>query len=230
MDRHSEADVTDDQEPGGSPADRGGWPESVAYDLERDPIRVRDPVAETLGVCRPGQPFEISYADVVKLAGHSCPATAGSYRIAEAGLDALYPDSTPVRGDVSVLARGPPDDHRYGVTSRVVSYVTGAEDERGFDGLAGGFGGRREHLQYEDSPTTPITYVLERADTGQSATVEYHLDDLPPLGEARSLLPAVVDGTVTDAERVAFLEAWHDRVRTALSGDQYVSVVLEAAD
>lgn len=243
----------------GSPAHAGtvpgaydatdGWPDSVDYGLDLDPIRVRDPVADVLGVTRPGQAFEVSYADVVKLAGHSCPAAAGGFRIAAAGLAALYPDSVPVRSDVTVHARGPPDDQRYGVTSRILSYVTGATDERGFGGLAGGFGNRRNRLVFDDATGEetddpagdaetdsdtpedtegdgpgPITYVLERTDTGRRVEVRYHVGDLPPLGDARAHLPALVEGTASDDQRETFLDAWHARVRAALGDDRYLSV------
>ncbi len=226
-----------------------GWPESVDYGLDLDPIRVRDPVADVLGVTRPGQTFEVSYADVVKLAGHSCPAAAGGFRIAAAGLAALYPDSVPVRSDVTVHARGAPDDQRYGVTSRILSYVTGATDERGFGGLAGGFGNRRNLLVFDgaagdemDDPADdeetardtsadaegdgpgPITYVLERTDTDRRVEVRYRVGDLPPLGDARAHLPALVEGTASDDQREAFLDAWHARVRAALGDDRYVAV------
>ncbi len=67
--------------------DRTDW--NVDYDI--DPIRLRDPAAEALAVLEPGDPIVITYADVVKAAGHSCPTAAGAYRIAKAGLEASTP-------------------------------------------------------------------------------------------------------------------------------------------
>jgi|GEM_PF-3207683 len=52
---------------------------AVEYDIE--PIEIRDPVAEALAVLEPGEPFVVTYEDVVKTAGHSCPTAAGAYRI-----------------------------------------------------------------------------------------------------------------------------------------------------
>jgi len=82
---------------------RTNW--QVDYDV--DPIEIRDPVAEALGVLEPGDPFVISYRDAVKEAGHSCPTASGAYRIVQLGLDALYPDNHPVRSEVEVQAAGP---------------------------------------------------------------------------------------------------------------------------
>ena len=56
---------------------------AVEYDAE--PIRIRDPVAEALGVLEDGDPFVITYEDVVKAAGHSCPTASGAFRIAQLG-------------------------------------------------------------------------------------------------------------------------------------------------
>ncbi|MDG5778312.1 hypothetical protein VB773_11825 [Haloarculaceae archaeon H-GB2-1] len=84
-----------------SNTDRQHW--TVDYD-HVEPIRIRDPVAETLTVLEPGQPFVVSYENVVKAAGHSCPTAAGAFRITQVGLDALYPDTDPVRSEVAVTA------------------------------------------------------------------------------------------------------------------------------
>lgn len=103
-----------------------------------EPIRIRDPVAEALGVLAPGDPFVLTYRDVVQAAGHSCPTAAGAYRIAQVGLDALYAGDLPVRSQVEVLVGGPEDDTQHGVTGRLLSYATGAAGDDGFGGLAGG--------------------------------------------------------------------------------------------
>lgn len=200
---------------------------SVSYDVE--PLRVRDPVAETLGVLAPGDPFVVGYRDVVAAAGHSCPTAAGAFRIAAAGLDALYPDALPVRGEVRVHVGGPRDETRPGVTGRLLSSVTGAAEEDGFAGLAGGFGDRRDLLSFgavdrddsrgADDGADDLTVAFRREDDGRSVDVTYRVGDLPRLGPAREHLPAVVDGTAGDEERRTFRTAWHDRVRTVLHSE-----------
>ena len=37
-----------------------------------------------------------------KLAGHSCPAVSGAYKVTEKALKALYGSETPMRGGISV--------------------------------------------------------------------------------------------------------------------------------
>lgn len=199
---------------------RTNW--NVEYDVE--PIRLRDPAAEALAVLEPGDPFVVTYADVVKIAGHSCPTAAGAYRIAQAGLEALYPDELPVRGDVAVLAGGPRDDPAYGVTARLISYVTGAAGEDGFAGLAGGYGGRKDLLRYGAIGTDGVAFEFTRTDTEETVRVTYHVEAVPSGGPATGTLPKLIDGAATDDERAAFAEAWHGRVEAVLQGDRYVSV------
>lgn len=195
---------------------------SVEYDV--DPIRIRDPVAEALAVLEPEQPFVITYEDVVKAAGHSCPTAAGGFRIAQLGLAALYPDSAPVRSDIEVHAGGPKEDPSYGVLARLISYVTGAAEEDGFGGLAGGYGDRRNSLYFGDSDGPEPTFVFVRTDTDEAVRVTYHVSEVPDAGEAVEYLPKLVQGTATTEERDAFREAWHDRVRTVLADDGLFTV------
>lgn len=197
----------------------------VAYEGV-EPIRIRDPVAETLAVLDPGDPFVVTYRDLVTVAGHSCPTAAGAFRIAQLGLDALYPDpdELPVRSEVAVTAGGPRSDITYGVTSRLVSYVTGAAAEDGFSGLAGGYGGRKGLLSFTTFDTADVAFEFTRTDVGESVRVTYHVGDVPPAGVASEYLPKLVDGTATDEEREAFAEAWHGRVETVLTEDDLFSV------
>jgi formylmethanofuran dehydrogenase subunit E len=191
-----------------------------------EPIRIRDPVAEALTVLKPGEPFVISYADVVKVAGHSCPTAAGAFRIAQLGLAELYPNSDeyPVRGDIDLTAGGPKSDATYGVMSRIVSYITGAAEEDGFDGLAGGYGNRRDHLHFDVTDAADPTFTFERTDTDDAVQVTYHVRDLPSAGPATQNLKKLIDGTATDEERTVFAEAWHGRVRRVLTDDDLFTI------
>ena len=207
----------------------------IDHDVE--PVRIHDPVAEALAVLAPGDPFVVSYRDVVKAAGHSCPTAAGAFRIAQLGLAALYPEEHPVRGEIEVTAGGPKDDPAYGVMARLISYVTGAAEADGFGGLAGGYGGRKDRLRFDglddweghdevDGPGP--TFEFRRTDTGRTVRVTYHVGDVPDAGPATTYLPKLIDGTATDEERAAFAEAWHDRVERVLTDDALFSVeVLE---
>lgn len=199
--------------------------DAIAIDERYDDvetIRVRDPVAEVLGVRASDEPFEITYGDVVKAAGHSCPTAAGAFRIAGLGLDALYPDTLPVRGDIWVRVGGPRDETAYGVTGRLLSYVTGAAGEDGFGGLPGGFGARRGLLTYESVEGTGVTVELANADA--AVAVSYDVASVPPLGEAKRHLPDVVDGSADPAALDEFRTAWHRRVDAVMDNDDYFDV------
>ncbi|WP_123538438.1 hypothetical protein [Halosimplex salinum] len=197
-----------------------------AVDYDADPIAIRDPVAEALGVLDPGDPFVVTYEDAVKAAGHSCPTAAGAYRIVQTGLDALYPDDHPVRSDIEVRVAGPRDDATYGVMGRIVSYVTGAAEDDGFGGLAGGYGGRRDLLTFDafepDSPDP--TFRFRRTDTDETVEVSYHVRDVPDGGPAVGHLQRILDGSASEEQRSAFAEAWHRRVRVVLTRDALFTV------
>jgi hypothetical protein len=196
----------------------------VNYDV--DPIEIRDPVAEALGVLEPGDPFVITYRDAVKEAGHSCPTASGAYRIVQFGLDALYADVHPVRSEIEVQAAGPRDDAAYGVMSRIISFVTGATEDDGFGGLAGGYGGRRDLLRFDafDSETPDPTFRFRRTDTDDTVAVTYHVGDVPDGGPATGNLQGILDGSASDQQREAFADAWHRRVQVVLADDSLFTV------
>jgi hypothetical protein len=189
-----------------------------------EPIRIRDPVAEALAVLEPGEPFVISYRDVITEAGHSCPTASGAFRITQQGLAALYPDEYPVRSEIEVTMGGPKSDPTYGVMSRIVSFITGAAEEDGFGGLSGGHGGRTNLLEFGDLDGDGPTVELERTDTGEAVRVTYHVGEVPGAGPATQHLEKLIAGTATAAERSAFAEAWHARVETVLTDDELFTV------
>ncbi|WP_336328630.1 hypothetical protein [Halovenus sp. HT40] len=197
---------------------------AVEYDVE--PIRIRDPVAEALAVLEPGDPFVVTYQDVVKAAGHSCPTASGAYRITQLGLDALYPDDLPVRSEVEVLAAGPRDDATYGIMGRLISIVTGAAQEDGFGGLAGGLGNRQNMLTFDAfaPDSADPTFRFRRTDTDKTVEVTYHVGDVPDGGPALGNLQQIIDGTASEEDRELFAEAWHGRVRAVLSDDSLFTV------
>ncbi|WP_251330646.1 hypothetical protein [Haloplanus pelagicus] len=201
---------------------RTNW--QVDYDV--DPVEIRDPVAEALGVLEPGDPFVITYRDAVKEAGHSCPTASGAYRIVQFGLDALYPDDYPVRSEIEVQAAGPRDDAAYGVMSRIISYVTGAAKDDGFGGLAGGYGGRRDLLRFDafDPDTAEPTFRFRRTDTDEIVEVVYHVSEIPDGGPATGNLQRILDGSANEQQRDTFADAWHRRVQIVLMDDSLFTV------
>lgn len=92
-------------------------------------IRLRDPLADFLGASTDGI-LEYEYADVVKLAGHSCPTVASAYLMARAALSALFPGTLAERGAVRVAMPQPAHEGVSGVMGNVISFVTGAAGDR----------------------------------------------------------------------------------------------------
>ncbi|HAP66366.1 MAG TPA: hypothetical protein DCQ99_00795, partial [Nitrospinae bacterium] len=73
-------------------------------------IVLTDPLAYTLGATEKEGQLVFKYADAVKLAGHSCAAVSGAYKITAKALKALYGKDTPVRGNIKVTIKGGPTD------------------------------------------------------------------------------------------------------------------------
>ncbi|MFC6872761.1 hypothetical protein [Halobellus marinus] len=209
-----------------TPTDANRTDSNIAVEHDVEPIRIRDPVAEALAVLDPGDPFIVTYADVVKAAGHSCPTASGAYRIVQLDLDALYPDDLPVRSEVEVLAAGPRDDATYGVMGRLISFVTGAAQEDGFGGLAGGYGDRQNMLTFDafDPESADPTFRFRRTDTDEAVEVTYHVGDVPDGGPALGNLQQIIDGTASEDDRELFADVWHGRVQSVLSDDSLFTV------
>lgn len=176
------------------------------------PITLRDPLAELLGAADGGL-IEYGFADAVRLAGHSCPTVAGAWLTSVRALRALYGDETPVRGNIAVSLHEPVDAGVAGVIASVATLLTGAAGEGGFKGL-GGQHVRRGLLRFGVSGSLGMTF--SRLDTNATVNGIFRPNSIaadPRLGE---LLPAVVHGSATPAERKLFGELWQDRVKRIL--------------
>ena len=64
-------------------------------------IKLQDDLASFLGAFEDGV-IEFSYLDIVKSAGHSCPTVLGAYLMTLEGLEALYENEIPKRGEIIV--------------------------------------------------------------------------------------------------------------------------------
>ena len=137
-------------------------------DIEK--IVVYDDLCQFLGVNDDGI-LEISYVDIVKSAGHSCGTVAGAYLIALKGLQALYGDETPKRGEIKVEIQKAPRDDNAGVVGSVLSNITGATKDDGFGGIPTGKYNRRDLLFYEADIDADV--CLTRLDTGEKVCVNY---------------------------------------------------------
>lgn len=173
-------------------------------------ITLRDPLAELLGAA-PGGLLSYSYADAVKLAGHSCPTVAGAWRAICDALRALYGEEPPVRGAVRVELRGLAHEGTLGVVAALAGFITGAAGEGGFKGIAGHFA-RRGLLVFGAPIDADLRFT--RLDTG--ASVEANLPAAPPDDDIKRLLRGALVPGAPAAHREAFARAWQQRVAQVL--------------
>jgi hypothetical protein len=175
-------------------------------------IALRDPLARFLGAAEDGV-IEYTYADVVKLAGHSCPTVASAYLMTRGALRALYAHGLPERGGIRVDLRGDRPEGVTGVVANVASFLTGATQDTGFKGIGGRFD-RRNLLFFGVDIPGQIRFT--RVDTGAAATASARLDRVPADPRIVALMPRCVAGTATADEAELFRSLWQDRVRTLL--------------
>ena len=172
-------------------------------------ITMRDPLARVLGAAEEGV-LEYTYADAVKLAGHSCPTVASAYLMTRAAMRALYPDALPERGAIRVELRGERCEGVTGVVANVASFLTGATQDSGFKGIGGHFD-RRDLLFFGVDIQGQIRFT--RVDTGDAAIVSARLDRVPPDPRIVALMPRCIAGAATADEEALFQSLWQDRVR-----------------
>jgi formylmethanofuran dehydrogenase subunit E len=175
-------------------------------------ITVRDPLADFLGAAQDGV-VEYTYADAVKLAGHSCPTVASAFLMTRAALAALYPGALPERGGVRVELPNPVDEGVSGVVGNVVGLITGAAGEAGFHGIGARFD-RRGLLAFGVAGRGQLR--MSRADSGAAVSVSARTDLVPGDPRLGGLLRRCVTGDATPAEAAQFRSLWQDRVRRLL--------------
>lgn len=182
---------------------------------EAPEIRVKDPLAYILGAMEADGVLVYKYADVVKMAGHSCISVAGAYMVTVKALKALYPEELPVRGDISVTIKGGATDLAYGPMAQVISLITGAAGETGFAGLGRKFGRQNKMVFDKDDPQYN-TFIFRRDDTGKTVKVIYNPQGLPQNPLMGSLMPLVVNGQASKEERAQFVSLWQGNVKKVL--------------
>ncbi|HET9031436.1 MAG TPA: hypothetical protein VFN25_00890 [Dokdonella sp.] len=176
-------------------------------------VQTFDPLAKLLGASADGF-LDYCYADVVRLAGHSCPTVAGAFLTGRAALRALYPDGRAERGMVEVSMPAPPHHGTTGVVAQVLTLLTGAAAENGFQGL-GGRHARDGLMSFAASPESDAI-GFRRRDTGDSVTVELNTAPVPGDPQMRPLIMAILQDSASDAQKQEFARIWQDRVRRLL--------------
>ncbi len=176
-------------------------------------VKTFDPLARLLGAADGGL-LDYSYADAVRLAGHSCPTVAGAFLMGRAALQALYPDGPAERGMIEVLMPAPADHGTTGVVAQVLTLLTGAAAENGFQGLGGRYA-RNGLLRFAGHPESSAI-GFRRLDTDERVSVEHDTAPVPGDPRMRELLPAVVQDSASAEQKQEFATVWQDRVRRML--------------
>ncbi len=175
-------------------------------------ITLYDGLSEILGTFQDGT-IKITYLEIVKMAGHSCPTVAGAYLMTLRALKALYPDTLPVRGEIKVSFKEASSEGVAGVIAQVISNITGATDTTGFKGL----GGKHSRIGLMNfNSDIDASARFERIDTGKKVDVYYNHSSIPGDPRMQELMPKVIGGVASSEERELFGELWQERVRKIL--------------
>ena len=204
------------------------WKQSFFDEVEE--IRLKDPLAVVLGAMDEEEEIVFKYADIVKMAGHSCPSVSGAYKLTALALKALYGDEIPVRGDIAVTVKGGIEDLTYGPMSQVITLITGASGETGFKGLGGGLYGRYRLLSFDEENLEANVFVFERRDNGKKAKVSFNPGVLPANPRIGELIGDVISGSAGKEERDEFHSLWQGKVKTILMDDKKYAGLFEVSE
>jgi len=186
-------------------------------------IQLKDPLSQVLGAFEAGE-YEISYLEVVKAAGHSCPTVAGAYIIAQEAFKVLYPEGRAVRGAIKVEFEEDLEDGVAGVIANVISQITGATDKSGFKGLQGQFA---RHSLMHFNANIDASARFTRVDNGKSVDVTYNPGSVMPDPQMMPLMQKLSSGEATPEDVKAFGALWQDRVKRIFENLSEVVEVVE---
>lgn len=172
-------------------------------------VETFDPLAKLLGASSDGR-LDYTYADAVRLAGHSCPTVAGAFLMARAAMQALYPDGPAERGQIEVTMPAPAYHGTTGVVAQVFTLLTGAAADNGFQGLGGRYA-RNGLLNYAGRHDAGAI-VFRRRDTGDAVSVELDTNPVPGNPDQRALLGAIMRDEASDEQKERFADLWQERV------------------
>ena len=186
-------------------------------------IKLNDPLSRLLGASEDGI-FEYSYQDIVKMAGHSCPTVAGAYLMCQEGLKALYKNEIPTRGEIFVSFKEDNLEGVAGVIANVVSNITGATEKHGFKGMAGKLFTRTGLMEFNANISSSIK--LTRTDTKKSIEVIYDPSSIPAGDMLMPIMQLILQGIVTEDEKLEFGKIWQKRVEDIFSNiNKVISVI-----
>jgi len=174
---------------------------------EVEHIILKDELSKFLGSSEEGI-IDISYLDIVKMAGHSCALVSGSYLMTLKGLQELYGTELPERGGIKVELRESLNEGNTGVSAQVMSNITGATSDNGFAGMNGKFN-RRGLLIYGADIQSNVRFT--RLDTNQSVEVSYMPKRVVNPGD---IMQSAFGPDATEESKKAFPKLWQEMVKT----------------
>lgn len=198
-------------EPGG---ERGGLVRFPSFFAEAPRLKLRDPLAAFLGASEDGI-LDYGYEDVVRLAGHSCPAVAGAYLMLINALAYLYDEALPERGGIAVAMAGERVQGTTGVLASIATLLTGAGAETGFHGIGPARRFARRGLLRFGADIGGVM-ALRRLDTGAGVVVDIDTSAVPHAPDMAAVMPRAVAGEADEAVLARFALLWQDRVRRML--------------
>jgi hypothetical protein len=187
-----------------------------------EPIVLIDPLADTLGAFDEGK-YTLSYTDIVKAAGHSCPTVAGAFLMAREGLKHLFPNTPAMRGEVEVFFKESLHVGVTGVLANVLTHITGATDVSGFKGLNGIFA--RHGLMHFDCTMQGIMQ-LKRCDTQAMVELTYDPSAITPDASMMLLMQKILSNNANKEEQQRFAMLWQERVERIFANVQKVITVI----
>lgn len=172
-------------------------------------IKLKDDLAFFLGAFEDGI-IEFSYLDIVKSAGHSCPTVLGAYLMTLKGLEALYENEIPKRGEIIAEFKEAQTTGVAGVIGNVIMNITGATTTNGFKGISGKFD--RNYLMKFEQDINGANVRFTRVDTQKSVDVFYNPNEIKPHEDMNFLMQKCMQGNATNEEKIEFGKLWQKRV------------------
>ncbi len=172
-------------------------------------IKLQDDLASFLGAFEDGI-IEFSYLDIVKSAGHSCPTVLGAYLMTLKGLEALYKNEVPKRGEIIVEFKEAQIAGVAGAIGNVIMNITGAATNNGFKGISGKYD--RNHLMKFEQDINSANVRFTRVDTLKSIDVFYDASSVKPHEDMNFLMQKSLQGNASNEEKKEFAKLWQQRV------------------
>lgn len=187
-------------------------------------IKLQDDLASFLGAFEDGI-IEFSYLDVVKSAGHSCPTVLGAYLMTLKGLEALYENEVPKRGEILVEFKESQISGVAGVIGNVIMNITGSTTTNGFKGLNGKFD--RNHLMKFEQNIGESNVRFTRIDAQKSVDITYNPSLISPHKDMNYLMQKCMQGMGTLQERNEFKKLWQQRVEEIANNVNKVITIIK---